>query len=131
MRLEFFYHFSIMPWTIWVPADQRSHRCMFYPSQALWSTLPERDRQQWKLRAKRMVKAMEAAPEKTAAAEAKRAAELKRAEAQLARTETSKYNLIDIAAHFQVLSNFFANAAQQLSEYRVSVFFTLIANATF
>ncbi|KAM7537710.1 hypothetical protein Aperf_G00000073751 [Anoplocephala perfoliata] len=86
--------------------------------QALWSTLPERDRQQWKLRAKRMVKAMEAAPEKTAAAEAKRAAELKRAEAQLARTETSKYNLIDIAAHFQVLSTFFAKAAQQLSEYR-------------
>lgn len=66
-----------------------------------------------------MVKAMEAVPEKTAAAEAKRAAELKRAEAQLARTETTKYNLIDIAAHFQILSNSFANAAQQLSQYRV------------
>nr|CDS27989.2 26S proteasome non ATPase regulatory subunit [Hymenolepis microstoma] len=86
--------------------------------QALWATLPERDRQQWKLRAKRMVKAMEAAPEKTAAAEAKRATELKRAEAQLARTETTKYNLIDIAAHFQILSNSFASAAQQLSQYR-------------
>ncbi|KAM3187648.1 hypothetical protein ACTXT7_001922 [Hymenolepis weldensis] len=86
--------------------------------QALWATLPERDRQQWKLRAKRMVKAMEAVPEKTAAAEAKRAAELKRAEAQLARTETTKYNLIDIAAHFQILSNSFANAAQQLGQYR-------------
>ncbi|KAL5111036.1 HMG domain-containing protein 4 [Taenia crassiceps] len=95
--------------------DQKSQNRRW---QALWSTLPERDRQQWRVRARRMQKAVEAAPEKNLAAEAKRANELRRAETQLARSETSKYTLLDLAAHFQLLSDVFARAADLMGEYR-------------
>ncbi|VDK33989.1 unnamed protein product [Taenia asiatica] len=95
--------------------DQKSQNRRW---QALWSTLPERDRQQWRVRARRMQKAVEAAPEKNLAAEAKRVNELRRAEAQLVRSETSKYSLLDLAAHFQLLSNVFASAAELMGEYR-------------
>lgn len=67
-----------------------------------------------------MQKAVEAAPEKNLAAEVKRANELRRAETQLARSETSKYSLMDLAAHFQLLSDVFASAADLMGEYRVS-----------
>ncbi|KAH9283751.1 hypothetical protein ECG_04614 [Echinococcus granulosus] len=95
--------------------DQKSQNRRW---QALWSTLPERDRQQWRVRARRMQKAVEAAPEKNLAAEVKRANELRRAETQLARSETSKYSLMDLAAHFQLLSDVFASAADLMGEYR-------------
>lgn len=88
--------------------------------------MPERDRQQWRVRARRTQKAVEAAPEKSLAAEAKRANELRRAEAQLVRTETSKYSLLDLAAHFQLLSDVFGSAADLMGDYRVGAITILV-----
>ncbi|VDM34757.1 unnamed protein product [Hydatigera taeniaeformis] len=106
--------------------DQKSQNRRW---QALWSTLPERDRQQWRVRARRMQKAVEAAPEKNLAAEAKRVNELRRAETQLTRSETSKYSLMDLAAHFQLLSDVFASAADLMGEYRGPVLLEEVTSA--
>ncbi|VDD76988.1 unnamed protein product [Mesocestoides corti] len=95
--------------------DQKSQNRRW---QALWSTLPERDKQHWRARARKTQRQVESAPEKFVAAEAKRGNEMRKAEAQLARTETTKYNLLDIAAHFKLLSDSFANAAALMGEYR-------------
>lgn len=85
----------------------------------MWVTLPERERTEWKQRARRALKQIELAADRTKAVEAKRTNNLKRVAGQLGRTATTKYTLIDIAAHFKLLADSFSRAAELMGEYRV------------
>ncbi len=90
--------------------------------QALWTTLPEKNRVEWGKKARRAEKQLQAAADKDIQMENKRIAELKRTETQLSRTQTTKYSLVDIAAHFKLLSDSFGRAAEMMSDYRVRFF---------
>ncbi|VEL14759.1 unnamed protein product [Protopolystoma xenopodis] len=89
------------------------------PWQALWSTLPEKSRREWKSKARRLLKQTQAHQKREAGDEGRRAAERRRLQSQLARSKTNTFALIDLAAHFQLLSERMTGLANQVSQYRV------------
>ncbi|BHF65063.1 26S proteasome non-ATPase regulatory subunit 9 [Sparganum proliferum] len=96
-------------------SDQKSQSRRW---QAMWTTLPEKMRKAWGTKARRALKQLQNASEKKAWAENKREAEIRRTAGQLSRAQTTKYSLMDLAAHFKLLSESFERAAALMEDYR-------------
>ncbi|CAH8622466.1 unnamed protein product [Dicrocoelium dendriticum] len=85
--------------------------------QAIWSTLPEKVRKQWKTKAKRLLKQSEQQVKHGTWDKDRLSRDRRRLEGQLARSEVTSTGLLDLAAHFQLLSDSFAAYEKQLSGY--------------
>lgn len=89
--------------------------------QALWSTLPEKARREWKNKAKRLLRQIEQNSKREMWSENRRTKEFSKLEVQLNRSQTNSYNLLDLAAYFQLLANGFDQLSKQVGEYEVSL----------
>ncbi|CAH8850117.1 unnamed protein product [Trichobilharzia szidati] len=85
--------------------------------QALWLTMPEKVKREWKNKARRLLKQIEQHGKRETVAEDRKLKERDRLEVQLSRTQTTSYSLLDLAAHFQLLSDRFAVFAKNVSDY--------------
>ncbi|KAF7233772.1 hypothetical protein EG68_08970 [Paragonimus skrjabini miyazakii] len=83
--------------------------------QAIWSTLPEKTRKQWKAKARRLLKQSTQQTKRTEWDKGRRLADRRKLENQIARTDAVSCSLLDIAAYFQLLSDSFASYTRQLS----------------
>ncbi|KAH8877182.1 26S proteasome non-ATPase regulatory subunit 9 [Schistosoma japonicum] len=85
--------------------------------QALWLTVPEKVKREWKNKAKRLLKQIEQHGKRENLSEDRKLRERDRLEAQLSRTQTTFYSLLDLAAHFQLLSDRFATFSKSVNDY--------------
>ncbi|CAH8496179.1 unnamed protein product [Schistosoma turkestanicum] len=85
--------------------------------QALWLTMPEKVKREWKNKAKRLLKQIEQHEKREVVSEDKKLRERDRLEVQLNRTQTTFYSLLDLAAHFQLLSDRFATFSKNVNDY--------------
>ncbi|KAF5398555.1 hypothetical protein PHET_08055, partial [Paragonimus heterotremus] len=83
--------------------------------QAIWSTLPEKTRKQWKAKARRLLKQSTQQTKRTDWDKGRRLADRRKLENQIARTDAVSCSLLDIAAYFQLLSDSFASYTRQLN----------------
>ncbi|KAA3673561.1 uncharacterized protein DEA37_0005838 [Paragonimus westermani] len=83
--------------------------------QAIWSTLPEKTRKQWKAKARRLLKQSTQQTKRTEWDKGRRLADRRKLENQIARTDAVSCSLLDIAAYFQLLSDSFAAYTKQLN----------------
>ncbi|VDQ02211.1 unnamed protein product, partial [Trichobilharzia regenti] len=88
--------------------------------QALWLTMPEKVKREWKNKAKRLLKQIEQHGKRETVSEDRKLKERDRLEVQLSRTQTTSYCLLDIAAHFQLLSDRFAVFAKNVTDYEAA-----------
>ncbi|TGZ65517.1 hypothetical protein CRM22_005830 [Opisthorchis felineus] len=96
--------------------DSQKDNCKW---QAIWSTLSEKERREWKAKARKIMRQNQQ-PMKREEQDGKdrRWSERRRLERQLARNDMAfaTNSLLDLAAHFQLLSDAFAGCASQLEE---------------
>ncbi|THD26050.1 26S proteasome non-ATPase regulatory subunit 9 [Fasciola hepatica] len=95
--------------------------------QAIWSTLPEKTRKEWKTKAKRLMRHTGQGnhPGSQSSQVGKRfgsskdrcQAEIRKIENQLARSDCVSTTLVEYAAYFQLLSDSFAAAARSLTGF--------------
>ncbi|RTG89203.1 uncharacterized protein DC041_0000434 [Schistosoma bovis] len=85
--------------------------------QALWLTVPEKVKREWKNKAKRLLKQIEQHGKREVLSEDRKLRERDRLEVQLSRTQTTFYSLLDLAAHFQLLSDRFATFSKNVNDY--------------
>ncbi|CAL8073915.1 unnamed protein product [Calicophoron daubneyi] len=92
--------------------------------QAIWSTLPEKTRREWKSKARRLLKQNEQQAKREEGwskhdqpMKDRRALDRRRIQNQLQRSEVVSAELTDIAAYFQLLSESFASLAKQAENY--------------
>ncbi|TPP64428.1 26S proteasome non-ATPase regulatory subunit 9 [Fasciola gigantica] len=95
--------------------------------QAIWSTLPEKTRKEWKTKAKRLMRhtgqgnhssSQSSQVGKRFGSSIDRCqAEIRKIENQLARSDCVSTTLVDYAAYFQLLSDSFAAAARSLTGF--------------
>ncbi|VDO59835.1 unnamed protein product [Schistosoma curassoni] len=86
-------------------------------SGALWLTVPEKVKREWKNKAKRLLKQIEQHGKREVLSEDRKLRERDRLEVQLSRTQTTFYSLLDLAAHFQLLSDRFATFSKNVNDY--------------
>ncbi|CAI2728612.1 unnamed protein product [Schistosoma spindalis] len=85
--------------------------------QALWLTVPEKVKREWKNKAKRLLKQIEQHGKREVLSEDRKLRERDRLEVQLSRTQTTFYSLLDLAAHFQLLSDRFSTFSKNVNDY--------------
>ncbi|CAH8549674.1 unnamed protein product [Heterobilharzia americana] len=85
--------------------------------QALWLTMPEKVKREWKNKAKRLLKQIEQHGKREVFSEDRKIKERDRLEVQLGRTQTTSYSLLDLAAHFQLLSDRFSVFSKNVNDY--------------